>query len=348
MKMNLQPKAIKRNGLLIWMIPILFFISANGLAQGNHQIHGTITDASDNPLAGVSVGVKGTETFVLSDEKGYYQIQVKAGATLQFSYVGMEKKEIKVSNSQQLDVILRPSSNSLGEVVVVGYGAVKRSDLTGSISTLSTKELETRVATNPYLLLAAKVPGLSIFNNNGNPGGDISVNIRGFSSINGSNSPLILVDGVITTNLTGYAASDFASVSVLKDASATAIYGSRGANGVVIITTKRGKSGVPQIDISASTGLSNVLKQLKVLNGDEYRKALADYNLTSGDYGGNVDAFKAITQTALTQNYNAAVGGGTENGRYRISAGYLDQEGVIKTSDLKKMTANLTSNFRFL
>jgi len=370
MKMNLQPKAIKRNGLLIWMIPILFFISANGLAQGNHQIHGTITDASDNPLAGVSVGVKGTETFVLSDEKGYYQITVKAGATLQFSYVGMEKKEVKVSNSQQLDVILRPSSNSLGEVVVVGYGAVKRSDLTGSISTLSTKELETRVATNPYLLLAAKVPGLSIFNNNGNPGGDISVNIRGFSSINGSNSPLILVDGVITTNLTGYAASDFASVSVLKDASATAIYGARASNGVILLTTKKAKAGDFNITYDGNVGIGVAARKIPMLDANGYMelfKRMWNYDPARGDYDVvikpnlhkdypllfdennnpiyNTDWQDATEGTAISPHNYLSLTHGNEKSQSGVFLGFNDERSLFKSDYQKKYTYRFNTEY---
>ncbi|HUM66700.1 MAG TPA: TonB-dependent receptor plug domain-containing protein, partial [Chitinophagaceae bacterium] len=150
--------------------------------------------------------------------------------------------------------------------------------------------------------------------------------------------------------------NDIASIEILKDASATAIYGSRGANGVVIINTKRGASGAPKVDVSATTGIASVLKKLEVMNAAEYRDALEEYHrpidtLTGrriGDFGGNVDAFDAITRTGLVQNYNTAVSGGTENGRYRLSVGYLDQEGVIKNSELQKITANLNTSFKFL
>ena len=206
-----------------------------------------------------------------------------------------------------------------------------------------------------------------VINNTGQPGGATTVRIRGSSSIRSGNQPLFVVDGVPLSGgsarpggtggdfgsdggnpLSFINPNDIANIEILKDASATAIYGSRGANGVILITTKRGKAGVPQLSASASSSISNVAKKLEVLNAGEYRKALSDYGLTTGDFGSSVDAFKAITRTALTQNYNVAVGGGTENGRYRISAGYLDQEGIIKTSELKKMTFNLTSSFKFL
>jgi iron complex outermembrane receptor protein len=229
------------------------------------------------------------------------------------------------------------------------------------------KDFNKGTYTSPDQLIQGKAAGVLVINNTGQPGGSTTVRIRGSSSIRSGNQPLFVVDGI---PLAGGSArpggrggnfgndggnplnymnpNDIASIEILKDASSTAIYGSRGANGVILITTKRGKSGEPTVDLSASAGVSNVLKELEVLDASEYRKALQDYNISSGDYGGNVNAFDEITQTALTQNYNVAVGGGADNGRYRLSVGYLDQEGVIKTSHLKKLTANLTSNFKFL
>jgi iron complex outermembrane receptor protein len=207
-----------------------------------------------------------------------------------------------------------------------------------------------------------------VINNSGQPGGAVTVRIRGTSSIRSGNQPLYVVDGV---PLPGGSArpggggngigstpggnplnfmnpADIASIEVLKDASATAIYGSRGANGVILITTKRGQSGQPVVDASVSAGFSNVMKRLEVLNAAEYRKAITDYGLAGGNFGGDVDAFDAITRTSLTQNYSTAVSGGTENGRYRLSASYLDQQGIVNESGLKKYTASLSSNFRFL
>jgi iron complex outermembrane receptor protein len=351
------------------LLSVLFLLCCflQTMAQ-QKTVTGTVKSSDGTPLTGASVIVVGEKTGVRTDANGSFSIDVPANAKqLQISYVGSEPQQVDISSTSNVTVTLETSAQALSDVVVIGYGTASRKDLTGSVSSIKEKDFNKGVFTAPDQLIQGKAAGVLVINNTGQPGGATTVRIRGSSSIRSGNQPLYVIDGV---PLSGGSArpggsggdfgsdagnplnfinpNDIANIEILKDASATAIYGSRGANGVVMITTKRGKSGVPQIDFSASAGVSNVLKQLKVLNGDEYRKALADYNLTSGDYGGNVDAFKAITQTALTQNYNAAVGGGTENGRYRISAGYLDQEGVIKTSDLKKMTANLTSNFRFL
>lgn len=371
MKMNLQTKLLKMWGFLICITMLLSCISSSSYAQvGNDEIHGTVTDGANKPLDNVSVGIKGTKTFVLSDDGGHYHINAKMGSTLEFSYVGMEKKEIRVGTESKIDVSMTPSPNSLGEVVVVGYGTVKRSDLTGSISTLDTKELETRVATNPYLLLAAKVPGLSIFNNNGNPGGDVSVNIRGFSSINGSNSPLILVDGVITTNLTGYAASDFASVSVLKDASATAIYGARASNGVILLTTKKAKSGDFNITYDGNVGIGVAARYISMLDANGYMelfKRMWEYDPSRGSYDVvikpnlhkdypllfnennnpiyNTDWQKATEGTAISPHNYLSLTQGTEKSNTGVFLGWNDERSLFKSDYQKKYTYRFNTEY---
>ena len=243
----------------------------------------------------------------------------------------------------------------------------RRKDLTGATATLREKDFNKGTYTSPDQLIQGKAAGVMVLNNTGQPGGSTTVRIRGSSSIRSGNQPLFVVDGVPLSGGSARPAgnggdfgndggnplnfinpNDIASMEILKDASATAIYGSRGANGVILITTKQGKSGAPTVDVTASVGASNVLKKLEVLDAGEYRQALRDYSITGGDFGSDVDAFDAITRTAITQNYNVAVGGGTENGRYRISAGYLNQEGVIEDSRLNKISTNITTSFKFL
>lgn len=371
MKKSRQSKKRKTLGYLFYIIFLVFCISANSsYAQGGKEVNGTITDAANKPLSGVSVGIKGTNTFVLSDEDGHYHIQAKAGSILEFSYVGMGSRELTVGKENQMDISLVPNSNSLGEVVVVGYGTVKRSDLTGSISTLDTKELETRVATNPYLLLAAKVPGLSIFNNNGNPGGDVSINIRGFSSINGSNSPLVLVDGVITTNLTGYSASDFASVTVLKDASSTAIYGSRGSNGVILMTTKKAKSGDFNITYDGNAGVGVAARHIDMLDANGYMelfKRMWEYDPSRGAYDVvikpnlhkdypllfnennnpiyNTDWQKATAKTAISPHHYLSITQGNEKSKSGIFLGWNDEKSLFKSDYQKKYTYRFNTEY---
>ena len=222
--------------------------------------------------------------------------------------------------------------------------------------------------TAPDQLIQGKVAGVQVINNSGAPGGATTIRIRGNSSIRTGNTPLIVVDGVPldggtarpdvsvnglnnspgTNPLNFINPSDIASMDILKDASATAIYGSRGANGVILITTKKGLSGAPKVDIGASVGTSNMMRSMDYMTGDEYRTALKAYNITGGDFGQSVDALDEITQTGITQNYSAAISGGNNDGRYRISLSALNQDGFIKKSGFKKYTAGLSGSYKFL
>lgn len=346
----------------------LLFLSLLSTAQ-NKQIAGNVTDEKGSPIAGASVVAKGSRTGTTTGIDGNFTLSVSPSVKkIVISYVGYVSQDVDITSGATVNVILQPDAGSLTDVVVVGYGTARKKDLTGAVATVKEKDFNKGVITAPDQLIQGKAAGVLVINNTGQPGGSTTIRIRGSSSIRSGNQPLFVIDGVPLSGgssrpgaggggsygsdggnpLNFINPNDIASMEILKDASATAIYGSRGANGVIIITTKRGKTGAPQLDASASVGASNVLKKLKVLNGDEYRKALDDYNISGGDYGGNADAWDAITRTAITQNYNTAISGGTENGRYRVSAGYLNQEGVIETSQLKKITASLTSSFKFL
>ncbi|MGZ5219140.1 MAG: SusC/RagA family TonB-linked outer membrane protein [Chitinophagaceae bacterium] len=362
--------------LYVIFTPVFLFLSFSLLAQ-DRVVTGKVTDSKDGtPVVGASVQPKGSTTGTSTSAEGTFRLSVPSGInTLVITSAEFEKQEVNIADKSSVDISLVAASAGLSEVVVIGYGTARKKDLTGAATTVQSKDFNKGTYASPDQLIQGKAAGVLVINNTGQPGGSTTVRIRGSSSIRSGNQPLFVVDGVPLSGgsarpggqggnfgndggnpLSFINPNDIASIDILKDASATAIYGSRGANGVVIINTKRGKSGVPIVDVSASTGISNVLKKLEVLNASEYKAALAQYKQPLdpatgrlvGDYGGNVDAFDAISRTALTQNYNVAVGGGTENGRYRLSVGYLDQEGIIKTSQFKKITANLTTNFRFL
>lgn len=347
---------------------LLLCISQLVMAQ-ERVVSGRVTDSKDGSgVPGVTVTPKGTKNGTQTASDGSFRISVGSGVTvLVFSSIGYTTQEIDITGKTAIDVSLVISNAQLGEVVVTGYGTARKKDLTGSVVSIREKDFNKGVITSPDQLIQGKAAGLMVMNNMGQPGGSTTIRIRGTSSIRSGNQPLFVVDGVpLSGGLArpGATGADFGSdpgnpfnfinpndiagVVILKDASATAIYGSRGANGVILITTKRGQSGAPKLDVSVSSGISNVVKKLEVLNGDEYRKALSSYGLTSGDYGKSVDAFDAITRSAFTQNSNIAIGGGNENGRYRLSLSYLNQEGIIETSDLQKLTANLNSSFKFL
>jgi TonB-linked SusC/RagA family outer membrane protein len=353
------------NRFLLKLLVVPAILIAGYAYSQDKAISGKVTDSKDgSPVVGASVVAKGTTVGTSTNAEGNFSLSVPSSVTtLVITSVGFDAMEVSIAGKTSVDVSLAAQLGGLNEVVVIGYGTARKKDLTGATASVQAKDFNKGTYTSPDRLIQGKAAGVLVINNTGQPGGSTTIRIRGSSSIRSGNQPLFVVDGV---PLSGGSArpggqgdngvnplnfmnpNDIANIEILKDASATAIYGSRGANGVVLITTKRGKSGIPTIDASASVGISNVMKKLEVLSADEYRKTLSDYGLTTGDFGNSVDAFDEITRTALTQNYNAAVGGGTENGRYRLSVGYLRQDGVIKTTDLEKLTANLTSSFKFL
>jgi iron complex outermembrane receptor protein len=367
---------LKRLLSVKWLL-IAILCSSQFVYAQNKLVNGKVTDSKDNsPIPGVSVSAKGTNMGTTTGAEGNFSLSVPASAnTLIFTAVGYGTKEAAITDGP-VNIALETTASNLNEIVVVGYGTARRRDVTGSVATVNAKNFNKGVQTAPDQLIQGKVAGVQVINNSGAPGGATTVRIRGNASVRAGGQPLYVVDGV---PLDGRSArpdlklptisntpnanplnfinpNDIASIDVLKDASATAIYGSRGANGVVIITTKKGQSGAPRIDVSAAGGISRILRKYDVLNAAEYRAALETYNIEKdpatgrrlGDFGGDVDAMDAILRTATAQNYSVSMGGGTENGRYRLSLGYLDQQGIIRKTDFKKYTANLNSQFKFL
>ena len=346
------------------LLLLMVCVSSFAMAQ---TVTGTITDAkTGEALIGANVAAKGTDTGVSTDVDGKYSINTNGATVLIVSYIGYAEQEVAIDGRSQINIALSEGVQT-DEIVVIGYGTSKKSDLTGAIVSIKSKDFNKGVVTAPDQLIQGKVAGVQIMSNSGQPGSGTTIRIRGNSSVRTGNSPLFVIDGVQQdggsarpgANITGLGNSadanplnfinpnDIESMEVLKDASATAIYGSRGANGVIIVTTKKGKNGAPKINFNTSFGSSSILKRYDVLTGDEYRAALTDYGLTGGDDGASVDAMDAILQTGLSQNYNFSIGGGSELGNYRISLGYLDQEGIIKESGLKKYTSNIAGQFNF-
>jgi TonB-dependent starch-binding outer membrane protein SusC len=351
------------------LLPLLTVIySFNVYSQ--KQITGNIKDSKGAGIVGASVVIKGSKGGTTTGTDGFFRLTApETTKTLTISAVGFAPQDVDVSSSNTVEISLAESTVDLGEIVVVGYGTARKKDLTGSVQSVKSKDFNRGLIISPDQAIQGKAAGVMVISNSGQPGGPTTVRIRGNASIRSGQQPLYVLDGVplsgssarpnaisngIGTSTPGtnplnfINANDIASMEILKDASATAIYGSRGANGVILITTKKGQTGNPVIDVGASVGVSRMMKQLKVLNGSEYRNALQKYSLTGGNFGGDYDAMKEITRTAYTQSYNAAVGGGTENAKYRVSFSYLNQQGVVKESEFKKYTANLTSSFKLL
>lgn len=351
-------------------MPVGLMLSLQVLAQ-DRVVTGKVTDSKDgSPVVGASVQPKGARTGVSTSSDGTFRVTVPAGInTLVVSSAEFTSQEIDITNRTSADVSLVASATGLSEVVVIGYGTVRKKDLTGAVASVQAKDFNKGTYTAPDQLIQGKVAGVQVLNNTGAPGGATTVKIRGNSALTGSGAPLYVVDGV---PLDGRSArpgldaqnlgmtpggnplnfinpADIQSMEVLKDASATAIYGSRAAYGVVIITTKKGQSGAPKIDFGASVGFSSIMRQIDVLDAAQYRAALGYYGVSNAnDKGSNVDAMDEIMQTGLIQNYNVAVSGGNENGRYRFSTSVLDQEGIVKKSGFQKYTATFAGNYKFL
>lgn len=352
---------------LKFVLPGLFMVFLTTAAFAQTVIKGTISDNDKMPMAGATVQVAGTSTRTQSDAEGKFQITVPSPTSkLIVSFVGFETQTVNVNNQTIINITLA-SLNNLDAVVVVGYASVRKSDLTGAATTVSAKDFNKGPLNAPDQLIQGKVAGVQMINNSGQPGGASTVRIRGNSAVTGTGQPLYVVDGVALDGRSARPSTsagigtapdgnplnfinpaDIESMEILKDASATAIYGSRAAYGVVLITTKRGKSGDTKIDLSASTGVSNIARKVDVLSGDEYRAALAKYGLTNGNFGSSVDALDEVTRTAYNQNYSIGISGGSNGNTFRASLGYQDQQGIIKSTDFKKYSAGFNGNFKFL
>ncbi|MDX9880475.1 MAG: TonB-dependent receptor [Prolixibacteraceae bacterium] len=305
------------------------------------RVSGKVTDSSGQPLPGVSVVVKGTTTGTITNFDGKYSLSdVPANVTLIFSFVGMKTQEISITGKSDISIVMEEETIGIEEVVAIGYGTMKRSDLTSSISSVKGEKFAEIPIARLEQQLQTQLAGLNVSTSNNAPGGTMQIRIRGSNSIQGDNNPLIIIDGMIGGELKYINANDVESVEVLKDASATAIYGSRGANGVIIVTTKKGQSGKPQVGFEAYYGIQTISKKLDVLNTQEWLTVVPN-ETTISDTTTNTDWQDEIFQAAPIKNLQFSLSGGSENNRYLFSANYLDQDGVIINSDYQRLTTRL-------
>jgi len=320
------------------------------------QVTGKVKDDKGTPLAGVSVKVQGSTTVALTDINGVFKLDAPAGATLIFTYVGFEDQKITLSGQTTLDVTMVEKTIGLNEVVAVGYGIQQKRDVTGATSTVTAKEIAKRPLVRVEQALQGTTAGVTVSSNSGQPGAGLSVRIRGANSITGSNDPLYVIDGYIGGNIESISPGDIQSLEILKDASATAIYGSRGANGVVLITTKTGKTGKPVVNISTWFSKASVPKELDLMNAYDFARTVNAQFATTGNPAAFTDADlanfknnpgtdwqKAVQQKPWIRNYQADVSGGSENVNYLVSFNHLDQPGLILNQYYKRSTlrANL-------
>lgn len=356
----------KKNLPIICLTLFLSLVMFSANAQ-DIQLSGSVTSAEDGEgIPGVNILVKGTGSGTITDVNGDYSISVDRGAVLVFSSVGFMTQEVSVNNRTQIDVALDLNIEALDEVVVVAYGTVKKRDLTGSISSVKGKDMEKVAVTSLDQALQGRAAGVQVTQVSGRPGGETSIRIRGSSSVNAGNEPLYVVDGMLITSSTGdlnsggaagsslnplasINPSDIESIEILKDASATALYGSRGANGVILITTKRGSAGRTSISLDSYYGVQEVTRTLDLLNGAEFATYMNAYNdevglpadvryLVPKNIGEGTDWQQAIFREAPMMSHQLTVTGGDESTSYSVSGGYFKQDGIIVNSDFERAT----------
>jgi len=334
------------------------FLSMGAFAQ--ITVKGHVKDATGEPIIGATVRVVGSQAAAATDFDGNFTVRANQGADLQISYVGYQTATAKAAPN--VVVTLEEDQALLNEVVVIGYGVAKKSDLTGSVTAYKPDTKNKGVVVNAQDMMQGKIAGVNVTSSGGSPGGGAQIRIRGGSSLSGSNDPLIVIDGMAMDNngvkglsnlLSMVNPADIESFNVLKDASATAIYGSRGSNGVIIITTKKGRKGQKaQVTYSGNVTLSLNPKKVKVMNGDEYRSFISNLYAGDANYQNAIDALgtantdwqKEIFRPAFSHDHNITVSGAAKNLPYRVSLGYTDQEGTLKNSDFQRVTAALNLN----
>lgn len=319
---------------------VVIMLSNGAALPEDRKINGTILTESGDPLAGVSVRIKGTDFGTTTDAKGKFSLDVPENAVLIFSYVGYETQEIAVGTQQAVTIRLKTADNQMEQVVVVGYGTQKKKDLTGSVSTLSSKDMENRPATQFGYAIEGKAAGVQVIRSSGQPQAGFSIRVRGTSSITAGSEPLYMVDGVPTENINDINPSDIENITILKDASSAAIFGNRGANGVVLVTTKRGRNQKMKIGFNTALTMSKAWKKLDVLNSTQFRDLAADMGATTdwNKYNANTNWQDETFRNALTQNYQLSATGGNKNTSYYFSGAYVNQNGIILNNNLKRST----------
>ena len=330
-------------------------LTVSSFAQTN-AVKGHVKDASGEPIMGATITVNG-KAVGITDMDGNFSVDAAPGANLTFTYLGMTPKTIKATSNMMITLI--DDQKSLNEVVVIGYGRAKKNDLTGSVTAIKPDEMSKGITSSASDMLVGKIAGVDVQTGGGQPGSGAQIRIRGGASLNASNDPLYVIDGLAIDNNTNKGMSnvlaminpnDIESFTVLKDASATAIYGSRASNGVIIITTKKGRSGQkPSVTYNGDVTLSTVQKKYKVMNASEYKQALTNLGIdTSGLGTADTDWQDEIFRTAISTNHNVSIQGGLKNMPYRVSLGFEDNNGIVKTTWMKRFNTSINVAPTFL
>ena len=330
---------------------LLCLFPMGALAQ--NVVKGTVNDEAGEPIIGATVKVSGSNAGSITDFDGKFSVQAASNATLEISYVGYLTQKVKVAGKSDITVVLKEDAQMLNDVVVIGYGTMKKSDISGSVATINKEQMERKVPVNVAQALQGAAAGVMVTNQDGAPGTKSAIRIRGIGTINGDANPLYVVDGVqVGTDADFVNPSDIESIEVLKDASATAIYGSAGANGVIMITTKHGQKGKMNVNITADIGIQTLPYKMKTLQGDAYARSIREAYANDGTFISNqiyneaydgkrnyIDWQDQMYRTGLKQQYGISASGGNEKTQYNFSLGYLDNKGIIVNTKYNRLTA---------
>ena len=346
---------MKKKILNLLLLFVMALLPLSVFAQGMISVSGTVLDQNGDPLIGCTVQLKGSSVGTVTDLDGHFQIKVPEDKMLVFSFIGYKTKEVKAAKT--IKVKMEEDSHMLNEVVAIGYGTMKRSDITGSVVSVKAEDMELASAATMDQMLQGRATGLQMTSNSGAAGSGTSIQIRGVNSLSSSNDPVYVIDGSIVTGeagrdtytnpLDGLNPNDIESIEILKDASATAIYGAQAANGVIIVNMKKGKEGAPKINFKATAGISNLPKKLDVMDLRQMASYISDLGIAkySQGYLANPDVLgkgtdwqEALFRTGIKQEYNLSVRGGSKGVNYSVSGGYYTEDGIVINNDFGRFT----------
>ena len=351
--MDNKPKPLQhgRQGLRTFSALVCLLLMTTSLFAQEKTVTGTVTDSTNEPLIGASVVIQGTSNGTITDIDGKYSITASPDNVLEFSYVGMVKQDVKVGSQHVINIQLKEDSQMLAETVVIGYGSAKKRDLTGSITNIKGAEIANKPSTNPLSSLQGKVAGVQIINS-GQAGSDPEIRVRGTNSINGY-KPLYIVDGLFNDNINFLNPEDIESMEVLKDPSSLAIFGVRGANGVIIITTKKAKEGQTLVNINTSFGWKHVVDRIKMVNASQFKELYSEQLVNEKNpafdfsvWNADTDWQDEVLQNGFITNNNISVTGASEKHSFYLGMGYSYEQGNIKHEKFSKITLNASNEYK--
>lgn len=329
---------------------MLMILSANAQTGGTINVRGTVTDVAGEPIIGASILLQGTTSGVVTDFDGNFSLQAPANGTLVISYVGFITQTVSINNQNNINIILQEDTELLDEIVVIGYATGSKRTISGAVERVGMEDMNAGRVVNPLEALKGKVAGVNIQKTGGDPTAGSAIRIRGTTSLTGGNDPLVVIDGVFgdLSLLNALSPSDIESFTILKDASETAQYGSRGASGVIVVTTQKGKAGTSSINYNGSFGVEQVYKTINMLSAADYRRVVESQGYVNAlDGGASTNFMQEMLQTGHTQNHRISFGGGTVESNFRVSLGVIDQKGIIKNNGMQNYTAKIDGSQLF-